>query len=822
MIKVRFPEIQLSEDINTSEKRRKNATDKGVDHDFTTIILDPDDNIFKTITGKFSDKKDCYEKLTKRGFVVRKSFETKIYDWILNNAKTTFDAYLMLSTAFSKWKGNNVLDDYYVKLLNDIPDLNREHQKGNPNTKGDQTLPNKPQAIDEDIDIPQNVKGGYHYGIKRSDQRKLYRNPDSVNFNDTLDIRVLSPNEAMEISGKSTPEEAYKAIMTDTGLKDTAIQKALQERPVDTLTSVHLEPMVKGIESLEDPKIINALRDRLNNSDETNEGVWVMTSPNREISPVIMTPTDIYTTYRAKMDNPDYVWGMHKDLNRNTQTKKDNAALDQVSGGRYTDLSKDSGYWNSLKTNPKKIQYSAEDIAAAGNLKNFFDTGAYKNTKEYAQFIDNLTAAKEKLEQIYGMPWENFDPNNAEDQATINQLKQKIITNNRNERYDIAKRGADLAAINNAERLDPKGQYNKIKDRMVAVGNPKHQGTDSAFISYLDQRDKLRELIKKQPSAEYFKALKSLEDKAPVKKKEMDSPTVGGNRQQAKKNINDYINAYNHKNESAPVSRMRTMIETFVNRGATQLHALEKNPFEIGKQFVGTIINEETHEQLNDDLFENGKLKPEVKEALLKIANEFEKTLEMPIKPVDVYFTGSNANYNYNDKSDIDVHLVYDFEQLQDQALENFNELIEDYLKAKKNAFNNEYEIKVKGKSVEVGCENLNTPLVSTGVYSLNQDNWIREPKKVNVNDNVDNRTFNAIVKIIDKRLATQDAEAIKRLWDNLRDMRKSSLATDGEFSAGNLIFKKLRNDGYLTRIRDAYKQAKGQELSLESFDEME
>lgn len=822
MIKVRFPEIQLSEDIKTSEKRRKNATDKGVDHDFTTIVLDPDDNIFKTITGKFSDKKDCYEKLTKRGFVVRKSFETKIYDWILNNAKTTFDAYLMLSTAFSKWKGNNVLDDYYVKLLNDIPDLNREHQKGNPNTKGDQTLPNKPQAIDEDIDIPQNVKGGYHYGIKRSDQRKLYRNPDSVNFNDTLDIRVLSPNEAMEISGKSTPEEAYKAIMTDTGLKDAAIQKALQERPVDTLTSVHLEPMVSGIESLEDPKIINALRDRLNNSDETNEGVWVMTSPNREISPVIMTPTDIYATYRAKMDNPDYVWGMHKDLNRNTQTRKDNAALDQVSGGRYTDLSKDSGYWNSLKTNPKKIQYSAEDIAAAGNLKNFFDTGAYKNTKEYAQFIDNLTAAKEKLEQIYGMPWENFDPNNAEDQATINQLKQKIITNNRNERYNIAKRGADLAAINNAERLDPKGQYNKIKDRMVAVGNPKHQGTDSAFISYLDQRDKLRELIKKQPSAEYFKALKSLEDKAPVKKKEMDSPTVGGNRQQVKKNINDYINAYNHKNESAPASRMRTMIETFVNQGATQLHALEKNPFETGKQFVGTVINEETHEQLNDDLFENGKLKPDVKEALLKIANEFEKTLEMPIKPVDVYFTGSNANYNYNDKSDIDVHLVYDFEQLQDQALENFNELIEDYLKAKKNAFNNEYEIKVKGKSVEVGCENLNTPLVSTGVYSLNQDNWIREPKKVNVNDNVDNRTFNAIVKIINKRLATQDAEAIKRLWDNLRDMRKSSLAADGEFSAGNLIFKKLRNDGYLTRIRDAYKQAKGQELSLESFDEME
>ena len=152
MIKLPFKEIRLQE-VDSS-------VDNGVDHDFTTIVLDADDNAFKTITGKFSNKKDCYKKLTKRGFIVRKSFETRIYDWILRNAKTTFDAYLMLSTAFSKWKGNNMLDEYYVKLLNDIPDVNREQQKGNPNTKGNPDLPLKKAKIDEDFDIPQNVKGG--------------------------------------------------------------------------------------------------------------------------------------------------------------------------------------------------------------------------------------------------------------------------------------------------------------------------------------------------------------------------------------------------------------------------------------------------------------------------------------------------------------------------------------------------------------------------------------------------------------------------------------------------------------------------------------
>ena len=37
--------------------------------------------------------------------------------------------------AFSKWRGNNMLDEYYVKLLNDVPKLNRERLKGNPNTR---------------------------------------------------------------------------------------------------------------------------------------------------------------------------------------------------------------------------------------------------------------------------------------------------------------------------------------------------------------------------------------------------------------------------------------------------------------------------------------------------------------------------------------------------------------------------------------------------------------------------------------------------------------------------------------------------------------
>jgi hypothetical protein len=122
-----FPEldITLQEDSENTENYEP----------YTGIVLDPEDNLFKTVSGVFKDKKDFYKKLTSRGYVVRKVFEKVVFDWIEENAQSNLDAYMLYSTAFSKWRGNNMLDEYYVKLLNDVPKLNRERQKGNPNTR---------------------------------------------------------------------------------------------------------------------------------------------------------------------------------------------------------------------------------------------------------------------------------------------------------------------------------------------------------------------------------------------------------------------------------------------------------------------------------------------------------------------------------------------------------------------------------------------------------------------------------------------------------------------------------------------------------------
>ncbi len=57
------------------------------------------------------------------------------------------------------------------------------------------------------------------------------------------------------------------------------------------------------------------------------------------------------------------------------------------------------------------------------------------------------------------------------------------------------------------------------------------------------------------------------------------------------------------------------------------------------------------------------KLTPSIRKALLRIAKEFYDGIELENKPKikDIVFTGSLANYNYSDYSDVDLHLLFDF-----------------------------------------------------------------------------------------------------------------------------------------------------------------
>lgn len=223
----------------------------------------------------------------------------------------------------------------------------------------------------------------------------------------------------------------------------------------------------------------------------------------------------------------------------------------------------------------------------------------------------------------------------------------------------------------------------------------------------------------------------------------------------------------------------------------------------------------EFHSKLNNKIWNGFKLKEKVHDALYKIADVFTRSLEMPnLELEDVVITGSLCNYNYNKNSDIDLHLVVDFEKLGITP----EDFVQKYFNAKKTEFNTKHDIKVYGYPVELYVEDVKSPARATGRYSLLDNQWINTPKgmKDEVVDISDNKKYKEYVDKIDS-LEDDDAslEHASDLLSEIYDMRASGLEKDGELSEDNLVFKELRNGGYLDKLREYMIDTMDDELSL-------
>ena len=112
----------------------------------------------------------------------------------------------------------------------------------------------------------------------------------------------------------------------------------------------------------------------------------------------------------------------------------------------------------------------------------------------------------------------------------------------------------------------------------------------------------------------------------------------------------------------------------------------------------------EKHDTLNPKLFdENNHLNPEVREKLLQIADEFIKGIkddEVKFILKDVKLVGSNASYNYNPDSDIDLHLVADTKTLGCP-----DDLYPVIYNLYKSAWNNKFTPTIHGIPVELYVE---------------------------------------------------------------------------------------------------------------------
>lgn len=220
------------------------------------------------------------------------------------------------------------------------------------------------------------------------------------------------------------------------------------------------------------------------------------------------------------------------------------------------------------------------------------------------------------------------------------------------------------------------------------------------------------------------------------------------------------------------------------------------------------------HDNLNDKIWIDGKINSRVRLKLLDIADDFFNSLDLDwVKIKDVLFTGSLANYNWSKYSDIDLHLLVDFKSIDENT-----KLVKEFFDAQKNNWNNNHEnLKIYGFPVEIYVEDTNEKHVSTGVYSLYNNKWIREPQRQE-NIKLDKfvikdkaaQIMTRIDDLEDAYHGDNDAyqfevlsKKVKTLYDKIKKMRKYGLESNGEMSPGNVIFKILRRSGYMDRLYD-------------------
>ena len=219
----------------------------------------------------------------------------------------------------------------------------------------------------------------------------------------------------------------------------------------------------------------------------------------------------------------------------------------------------------------------------------------------------------------------------------------------------------------------------------------------------------------------------------------------------------------------------------------------------------------EVHDKLNPLLWDDdNNLKPEVYDKLLDIYNEFIRFIDIPLNIVDVEIVGSNASFNYNENSDIDLHVIVNSEV-------NYidKEILRLFYNSKKGSFNDDYDITINGIPVELYIEDVNDGNATNGRFSILENNWVVFPKPITYDIPDITDELNTWIENATDLIAGTDEQAILDCINEIYMMRKLGLAEDGEASVGNLVFKELRNMDILSDLKDRYYELKSNDLSL-------
>ena len=109
------------------------------------------------------------------------------------------------------------------------------------------------------------------------------------------------------------------------------------------------------------------------------------------------------------------------------------------------------------------------------------------------------------------------------------------------------------------------------------------------------------------------------------------------------------------------------------------------------------------------------KMNPKVRQNLLEIAYQFIKSFGIDVVVDDIIVKGSITNYNWSKYSDVDLHIVIDYEQFPSDT----KDLYVEFFDLKKVVFNQRRQLSIFGFDVETYVEGISDEGVSGGIYSI-------------------------------------------------------------------------------------------------------
>lgn len=228
----------------------------------------------------------------------------------------------------------------------------------------------------------------------------------------------------------------------------------------------------------------------------------------------------------------------------------------------------------------------------------------------------------------------------------------------------------------------------------------------------------------------------------------------------------------------------------------------------------------DSHETLEPRLWDDQELKPIIQRKLVAIAEDFMASLPIGVKITDITLTGSLANYNWSNYSDVDLHIIVDFLSVDENT-----DLVKAFFDNARLRWNMNHQISMKGYDVEIYVEDVGESHTSSGVYSIVTGEWLTRPKKFQHSIDFSGAQHKAegiefqvgvVGNLITAKQLHKALRNIERLKKKIKNMRRAGLESPRqEFSVENIAFKILRRNGTLEFLSDLKEQAYDQLMTV-------